>query len=190
MCAPAAPSLRARSSQAVVVGAPAADQKEKVIRRVVGVHAVRNCVAEELDVLFWETVRHLKKRCDVRTVAGVCDGASVNRLFQKMNSSGQGRGTPNQFVTVCTHCPSLASPDYRLTQTTTTCEPFATRHSPLTARRSTLAPHRSPLTLTLATTATTPLTTHRLSLTAHRSPLPTTATATTDERAQRLGARA
>eukprot|EP00966_Prymnesium_polylepis_P131028 3030530-Prymnesium_polylepis.1 len=102
------PSLRARSSQAVVAGAPAADQKEKVIRRVVGVHAVRNCVAEELDVLFWQTVRNLKKRCDVRTVAGVCDGASVNRLFQKMNTSGQGRGTPNAFVTVSAPTRSFA----------------------------------------------------------------------------------
>lgn len=84
---------------ATVLGNTSEDQDEKIIRRVVGVHSVRNCVAEEIDELFWDTVCNLREICDVRTVAGLCDGASANRLFQKANTSGQGRGMPNQFVT-------------------------------------------------------------------------------------------
>lgn len=103
LCAPAHPhpplSCLLLRAQACIVG-DTSNGEEKVVRRVVGVHAVRNCVAEELDVLFWDTVANLKEKCDATVVAGVCDGASVNRLQQKMNTSGQGRGTPNLFIKV------------------------------------------------------------------------------------------
>jgi hypothetical protein len=94
------PPAAALLLQATVLGNTSGDRDEAIIRRVVGVHAVRNAVAEEIDELFWDTVCNLKEKCSVRTVAGLCDGASANRLFQKAGTSGQGRGTPNKFVTV------------------------------------------------------------------------------------------
>lgn len=72
---------------------------ERVFRRVVGIHAVRDAVAEDIDELFWDTVANLKLYAGARVISATCDGAGANRLFQKYNASYQGRGTPNTFVT-------------------------------------------------------------------------------------------
>mmetsp|Transcript_9865 Transcript_9865/g.23974 ORF Transcript_9865/g.23974 Transcript_9865/m.23974 type:complete len:154 (+) Transcript_9865:977-1438(+) len=66
-------------------------------RQVVAIHGVVNLTAVTLHRLFWETVRNLQRRAHVRIVATVCDGASCNRLFQKINTHNMGRGTANRF---------------------------------------------------------------------------------------------
>ena len=68
-----------------------------VLRHVVGVHAVADQKAEELNEIFWDTVAHLKEQCDVRVVAAVADGASINRLMQKMNATQEVRGSHDVF---------------------------------------------------------------------------------------------
>ena len=71
-------------------------------RQVVGVHGVTNLNASMLHKLFWRTVRNLHFWSDVCVVVSICDGASCNRLFQKMNTHNMGKGTPNTFRTGCT----------------------------------------------------------------------------------------
>jgi hypothetical protein len=88
----------ASRAQATVLANVSGDMDEKVLRRVVGVHAVREAVAEDVDELFWDTVAHLKETCGARTVAAVADGASVNRLMQKMNATQDERGSSDIFV--------------------------------------------------------------------------------------------
>jgi len=68
------------------------------LQRVVGVHPVHDCTADLLHDLFWETVANLTIHASLETVAAICDGASVNRLFIKMNTSDLKRGTPNHFI--------------------------------------------------------------------------------------------
>jgi 3-keto-L-gulonate-6-phosphate decarboxylase len=68
--------------QVTVLSNVSEEVDDKILRRVVGVHAVRDQRAEELNDIFWETVGHLKEVCKARTVAAVADGASVNRLMQ------------------------------------------------------------------------------------------------------------
>lgn len=72
---------------------------EKALRRAVGMYAVANMVAEQADEIVWCVVAHLKLYARVWTRVTTCDGASTFRLMQKINSSGQGRGTSNDFVT-------------------------------------------------------------------------------------------
>ena len=62
-------------------------------RQVVGMHAVTNLNAVLLDRLFWRTVRNLYLHADVTIVATISDGASCNRLHQKMNTHQLGKGT-------------------------------------------------------------------------------------------------
>jgi hypothetical protein len=54
-------------------------------RRIVGIHAVTTLTAEQLNVLFWETVGRLAE-IDITVVAAVCDGAGCNRLWMKMQA--------------------------------------------------------------------------------------------------------
>ena len=60
--------------------------QEKVIRRVVGMHAVSNLAAEQADELMWYTIASLKLKARVRTRVTTCDGASAFRLVQKSNT--------------------------------------------------------------------------------------------------------
>ena len=60
--------------------------QEKVIRRVVGMHAVSNLAAEAADELMWYTIASLKLKARVRTRVTTCDGASAFRLVQKSNT--------------------------------------------------------------------------------------------------------
>ena len=76
------------------------------LRQVVGVYGVCDLNAVTLDELFWQTVRNLHLLANVRTVVCVCDGASCNRLFQKMNTHQMGKGTPNTFCSGCAWCPN------------------------------------------------------------------------------------
>ena len=66
-------------------------------RQVVGVYGVTNLTAVILNKLFWRVVRNLHLYADVHIVVSICDGASCNRLFQKMNTHQMGKGTPNHF---------------------------------------------------------------------------------------------
>jgi len=70
---------------------------ESAIRRVVGMHAVSNLVAEQADELVWYTIAQLALKAMVRTRTTTCDGASCFRLQHKINTTGQGRGTANTF---------------------------------------------------------------------------------------------
>ena len=56
------------------------------LRQVVGMHAVTNLNAVTLNGLFWRTVRNLYLLAGVTIVVNISDGASCNRLFQKMNT--------------------------------------------------------------------------------------------------------
>jgi hypothetical protein len=84
----------------------------KRLQRVVGIHPVRDCVADELHDLFWDTVQNLYMHAGAYVAAAVCDGASVNRLFIKMNTSDLGRDTPNHFVQ--SWCRNLVHPNRKL----------------------------------------------------------------------------
>ena len=53
---------------------------ESAIRRVVGMHAVSNLVAEQADELVWYTIAQLALKAMVRTRTTTCDGASCFRL--------------------------------------------------------------------------------------------------------------
>ena len=75
-------------------------------RQVVGIHGVTSLNADILDTLFWQTVRNLHFIADVRVVVSICDGASCNRLFQKMNTHQMGRRTPNTFQPGQAWCPN------------------------------------------------------------------------------------
>ena len=59
---------------------------------------MRNLTADGLHKHFWDTVFHLKEYSELTVVASISDGASTNRLMQKMNVSDLSRGTPNHFV--------------------------------------------------------------------------------------------
>lgn len=78
------------------------------LQRVVGVHAVRDCTADLLNDLVWETIGHLCIHAGVSVAAAVCDGASANRLLIKMNTSDLGEGTPNHFMQAW--CTNLVQP--------------------------------------------------------------------------------
>ena len=80
----------------------------KRLQRVVGVHPVRDCTADLLHDLFWETVEHLGMYAGVSVAAAVCDGASANRLFIKMNTTDLEKDTPNHFMQAW--CPNLVQP--------------------------------------------------------------------------------
>jgi len=67
------------------------------LRQVVGMHAVTNLNARTLNRLFWRTVRNLYLLADVTIVVNISDGASCNRLFQKMNTHKLGKGTGNAY---------------------------------------------------------------------------------------------
>jgi hypothetical protein len=82
---------------------------EKVLRRVVGVHAVAKAKAEDVEAIRRETIDNLWIYAKVRVVSVVKDGASVNRLDEKFSTSGAGRGSKNTFVT--TICQNHALPD-------------------------------------------------------------------------------
>jgi hypothetical protein len=71
---------------------------ERVVRRVVGVHAVSSPPAEVVEAITTETIANLDIYAGVRVIATVSDGASAFRLQQKKATSGQGRGTANIFV--------------------------------------------------------------------------------------------
>ena len=66
-------------------------------RQVIAIYGVTNLTAATLNKLFWRVVRNLHYWSGVRTVVSICDGASCNRLFQKMNTHKMGKGTPNTF---------------------------------------------------------------------------------------------
>ena len=59
---------------------------ESVVRRVSGFFAVQSECAERITEIFWRTVQELKER-RLRVISCVCDGASGNRLFQKIGAS-------------------------------------------------------------------------------------------------------
>ena len=67
------------------------------LRQVVGMHAVTNLNAVTLNRLFWRTVRNLYLQAGVTIVVNISDGASCNRLFQKMNTHRLGKGTGNVY---------------------------------------------------------------------------------------------
>jgi hypothetical protein len=67
------------------------------LRQVVGMHAVTNLNAVTLNGLFWRTVRNLYLLAGVTIVVNISDGASCNRLFQKMNTHRLGKGTGNIY---------------------------------------------------------------------------------------------
>jgi len=71
---------------------------ERVVRRVVGVHAVSSPPAEVVEAITTETIANLDIYAGVRVIATVSDGASAFRLQQKKATSGKGRGTANIFV--------------------------------------------------------------------------------------------
>ena len=73
-------------------------------RQVVAVYGVTNLDAATLNTLFWRVVRNLHYWSGIRTVVCICDGASCNRLFQKMNTHNMGKGTPNAFQPGCAWC--------------------------------------------------------------------------------------
>ena len=84
---------------------------EKVLRRVVGIHAVRDCVAEDINELKWQTIANLRLYAKVRTVVTTKDGSGPNRLDDKCDTSGMGRGTSNMYVTTVIHNDVEADPD-------------------------------------------------------------------------------
>ena len=59
------------------------EDEPAIFRRIVGIHAVNNAVAEDVDRHLWDTLYNLQKICHVRTCAVVCDGAAPNRLVQQ-----------------------------------------------------------------------------------------------------------
>ena len=75
-------------------------------RQVVAVYGVTSLNAFKLDELFWEVVQNLHDWSAVRVVVCICDGASCNRLFQKMNTHQMGKGTPNTFQPGKAWCPN------------------------------------------------------------------------------------
>jgi len=72
-------------------------ESEPRFRQVVGIHGVTNLNAKMLHRLFWRTVRNLYHRSDIRVVVNISDGASCNRLFQKMCTHKLGKGTRNDY---------------------------------------------------------------------------------------------
>ena len=66
-------------------------------RHVAAIYPVRNLTASKIDALFWSLVEKLQRICGLQVKAVVCDGAGANRLFIKMNTTGCGKGTPNEF---------------------------------------------------------------------------------------------
>ena len=89
-------------------------------RQVVGIHGVTNLNAVTLNRLFWRTAFNLHYRSNVRVVVNICDGASCNRLFQKMNTHRMGRGTPNVYQAGRAWCrnpfvrPTAADPEPKI----------------------------------------------------------------------------
>ena len=75
-------------------------------RQVVGVYGVTALNADILDQFFWEVVSNLHFISGVRIVVSICDGASCNRLFQKMHTHQMGRRTPNAFQPGRAWCPN------------------------------------------------------------------------------------
>jgi hypothetical protein len=79
---------------------------ERILRRVVGVHAVNSPPAEVVTAIIDETIDNLEIYAQVSVVATSSDGASSFRLQQKYATSGQGRDTANVFVTTTRPNPS------------------------------------------------------------------------------------
>jgi hypothetical protein len=71
----------ALASHALVFQVTSTGRGGKRLQRVVGVHPVKSCDADLLNQLVWKTIYKLKRLSTLTTVATVCDGASVNRLF-------------------------------------------------------------------------------------------------------------
>ena len=67
------------------------------LRQVVGIHGVTNLNAKMLNRLFWRTVRNLYLLSDITIVVNISDGASCNRLFQKMCTHDMHKGSPNDY---------------------------------------------------------------------------------------------
>lgn len=83
--------------QAVCLFNLKAYSNEKAVRRTVGMFSVANMVAEQADEIVWFVIACLQLYALACTRCTTCDGASNFRLLQKSNTSGQGRGTPNNF---------------------------------------------------------------------------------------------
>jgi hypothetical protein len=66
-------------------------------RQVVGIHGVTNLNAKMLHRLFWRTIRNLYLLSDITVVVNISDGASCNRLVQKMCTHNLGKGTHNRY---------------------------------------------------------------------------------------------
>ena len=66
-------------------------------RQVVGIHGVTSLNAKMLHRLFWRTVRNLYLHSDITIVVNISDGASCNRLFQKMCTHRLNKGTSNTY---------------------------------------------------------------------------------------------
>lgn len=63
----------ALATHALVFQVTATGRTGKRMQRVVGVHPVRNCTADLLHRLFWDTVANLKRHAKLSVVAAVCD---------------------------------------------------------------------------------------------------------------------
>ena len=66
-------------------------------RQVVGIHGVTNLNAKMLHRLFWRTIRNIYLLSDITVVVNISDGASCNRLVQKMCTHNLGKGTHNKY---------------------------------------------------------------------------------------------
>lgn len=72
---------------------------EKTLRRVVGMHAMRDATCDEVEPLLWSHVSYLLIYAQIHVIATTCDGASFFRLLQKASTVGLGKGSSNTFYT-------------------------------------------------------------------------------------------
>lgn len=84
------------------------------LRQVVAVYGVHSLNGAKLNDLFWQVVENLHVWSKVQVVVSVCDGASPNRLFQKLNTHKMGKGTPNVFQPGQAYCPNPYVPGRKI----------------------------------------------------------------------------